>query len=157
NAANASFSAHVRLLANLEQGALYNAANFSVGCFNDGGGSQINATVISPRVSAFLCPSCPPPTWTLSKVGGLPIIAPATNYYACSGSGLEFDFTNTVGPPNGAFGYAAPGIGIRDVTDGTSNTVAFGEWKVGDGLLNQFALTDIILTGTTPPGVTRNT
>ena len=87
-------------------------------------------------------------------------IAPGNNYFASLGSTLEFAGNQTGGPPNGVFQYNANGgsIGIRDVRDGTSSTVAFGEWKIGSGNTNVVTPdSDIVFLGSFPPGVSRNT
>jgi prepilin-type N-terminal cleavage/methylation domain-containing protein/prepilin-type processing-associated H-X9-DG protein len=153
-AVNVSWSAHARLLGNLDQMAFYNAANFAYGATNnDGYGYAANATVVGARISTFLCPSNPLPTWSAG-----PFTAPGLCYFSSSGSSLETNGTQTGGPPNGPFQYGGPNIGIRDIQDGTSNTIAFGEWKIGDGDVNLFTIpTDVVFLGAYPPGVTRNT
>jgi prepilin-type processing-associated H-X9-DG protein len=160
---NWSPSAHVRLLGNLEQQALYNSVNWSVGIVNDTYGTQANATVSITRLSAFLCPSDIPPGFLASN-GGAPVssfIAAGNNYFASLGSTLEFDGSKTGGPPNGMFQYVGIGgngsIGLRDVLDGSSNTIAFGEWRVGDGIASLITIpSDIVFVGTYPSGTTRN-
>ena len=147
---NASFSVHARLLGFLEQQPLFNAINFSVSCANDS--TQVmNYTVTETRLSDFLCPSCPPPSWTAID---FPTTATGNNYFASFGSSLEISAdgktagTPNGGPPNGMFfflGYTGRPVGIAGVTDGTSNTIAFGEWKVGDGNGNTFTIpTDLV-------------
>ena len=165
---NGDFSPHARLLPYAEQQPLYNAANFNLACYNDQYGAAVNSTVTSKRLSVFLCPSCPPPSGTLSG----PLLtavrpAPGNNYLASLGSSFEFIHNSnsalaTVtsgGPPNGVFqGVGGGPIGIAHITDGTSNTIAFFETKVGSGDFNLFSAdTDIVFLGSPPAGVTRNT
>ena len=60
-------------------------------------------------------------------------MAPGNNYFSSFGAGLEYQGTQTAGFPNGPFMFAGPPIGIRNIMDGTTNTIAFGEWKLGSG------------------------
>jgi prepilin-type N-terminal cleavage/methylation domain-containing protein/prepilin-type processing-associated H-X9-DG protein len=137
---NASFSPQARMLQFLEQQALYGAMNFAYGCFNtnDTYGNAANSTVTEARLNVFLCPSQPPPSWKINRITGQSFSAPGNCYFASYGSTLEFDgmrndTTANPAPPNGPFQHRGPAIGIRNVTDGTSNTVAFGEWLMGSG------------------------
>jgi prepilin-type N-terminal cleavage/methylation domain-containing protein/prepilin-type processing-associated H-X9-DG protein len=152
---NYGFSAHARMLSNLEQAAVYNAINWSVGIINDQF-SYMNTTIGAIHISAFNCPSAPTPSWAAPGLGS--IIATGNSYFASIGSGLEYDATFTGGAPNGVFMDAGPAIGLRDILDGSSNTVAFGEWKIGDGNSNLVSVpSDIIFVGAYPKGITRNT
>ena len=166
---NGNFGAQARLLPFLEQQSLANAANFSINCINGAPGALANSTVVTTRLNGFLCPSDTPPSWTMNPITAYTGRAAGNSYFASVGSSLEFASSETGGPPNGIFGSAllwgagaAPGPGslvtIAGITDGTSNTIAFGEWKIGDG--NNALIsptTDIVLIGTYPPGVSRNT
>ena len=159
---NWSPSAHARMLANLEQSALFNAMNWSVGVANDAYGTYANATVSLTRLAAFLCPSDTPPT----NVGIInaplnTMTATGCNYFACMGSTLEFAGQQNGGPPNGMFQYVGTlgngRIGTRDIRDGLTNTIAFGEWKVGSGNYNLVSLPqDIIMIGSLPSGTAQN-
>jgi prepilin-type N-terminal cleavage/methylation domain-containing protein/prepilin-type processing-associated H-X9-DG protein len=157
NGANYDFSVHFRLLPSLEQQALYNAGNMSVGIYNDPL-AYINATITATRLSVFLCPSDSPPAWAQESAPiAATIIAPGNNYYASLGSTMEWDgVDNPGGPPNGVFQYQIP-LGVRDILDGTSTTVAFGEWKVGDGNSSLISLSDIVFYGQWPAGVSEST
>jgi prepilin-type N-terminal cleavage/methylation domain-containing protein/prepilin-type processing-associated H-X9-DG protein len=124
------------LLTTMEGNPLYNAINFTFPSVDlSSSGSLTNApntTVVSSAVKVFLCPT-----------DGVERIIPdfgATNYVACAGTGA-----NTV--PLGSFKVAAgsplpdgvlydtSNTRIADVTDGLSNTVAFGETVKGNGLI----------------------
>src|SRR5262249_44086571 len=138
---NASFSALTRLLLYTEQTALFNAANFSYGASNDPYGGASNSTVTTLRLPTFLCPSGTPPAFPAGMYFAVSVsgVAPGTSSPAIQGSTLEYSGAMTGGPPNGVFGYAGPPIGLRDITDGGSNTVGFGEWKLGNGNSAGFA------------------
>jgi prepilin-type N-terminal cleavage/methylation domain-containing protein/prepilin-type processing-associated H-X9-DG protein len=167
NGNNASPSAQTRLLPYLEQQPLYNALNWSLTVINDvapgnGYGPYANSTVSVTRVNAFLCPSDTPPNWLLASASAplSTLRAPGNNYFASVGSSLEFASQQSGGPPNGPFSYVGilgKTIGIRDIRDGTSNTIAFGEWRVGDGNPNQLTIpSDIVFIGNLPSGTARN-
>jgi len=157
---NGAFSVHARILGNIEQQALYNAINFAVCAANDSS-QQWNFTVTETRLNAFLCPSCPPPGWTSIDY---PAVATGNNYFASFGSSVEITadksnnspcYAGTLcpavpnpAPPNGMFffiGYTGRPVTIANIRDGLSNTVAFGEWKVGDGSTSTFTIpTDLV-------------
>jgi prepilin-type N-terminal cleavage/methylation domain-containing protein/prepilin-type processing-associated H-X9-DG protein len=157
---NGGFGPLSRLLPFLEQTAIYNAQNFSIDVINGPTGVWINSTAIHTRISGFLCPSDTPPTWPTITVDSS--IAPGVNYFASVGSSLEFTNNQGNGPPNGIFFHVGTGKGppitLAGIRDGTSNTIAFGEWIVGDGNDQIIAIpSDIIFIGSYPPGVSRNT
>ncbi len=107
------------LLPQLDQLQVYNACNFSWNPqnFNNSPATAINATARNTTIASFLCPSDPHQDATRIN-----------SYHASMGP------TTTQNPtaPSGMFGkYFC--VGIRDVTDGTSNTVAFSEALMGVG------------------------
>ena len=160
---NRSPGAHARLLPHLEQQALFDALNWSVGVINDPIGTPMNSTVAATRLAAFLCPSDAAPSWLMSSaIAPLNALqAPGNNYFASTGSSMEFAGQQGGGPPNGPFLYVGTlgtgAIRLANISDGTSNTVGFGEWKVGDGNQNQLSAgTDVVFVGSLPAGTARN-
>ena len=122
-----------QILPNLEGGALYAAINFNLPELPPTAASPlgaVNVTAVATRIAAYLCPSDP------RTDGFQPTLAP-NNYVANAGSGTtnggsirQIDFT---GIPDGMF-YDLSAVRFADVTDGLSNTAAFGETLKGSGV-----------------------
>ncbi len=159
------FSAHVRILGYMEQQPLANSVNFSLPILNDTYGVACNQTVALTRIATFLCPSSPVPSYTgMGMAGGTTLLnyqVTGNCYFASMGSSLEFDATQTGGPPNGLFYFGGDAVNVAPVklsavTDGLSNTIAFGEWRPGTGNVNAVTIPqDVIFAGA--GSLTRNT
>ena len=131
-----SWSAQAMLLPYIEQTSIYNAANFSWACCYDNNQADVtNTTAYTTLIRSFLCPSDP-------NAGSS---NPVTNFNSNTNSYAGSIGTTTVQYPaigsnatNGIFKLYDPGSNqgasttIAEVTDGTSNTVAWGEALVGD-------------------------
>lgn len=136
-----AWSPQTLLLGYFEQTPIYNSINFYVVCGGNGdigNGGEKQTTACTTRIQSFLCPSSPLPTGTN---WGRP--NPGINYFASVGSSLNWNGGAGSGAPNGIFMYGGSDTsvntweicsprGIRDIQDGTSNTIAFGEWRTGD-------------------------
>jgi prepilin-type N-terminal cleavage/methylation domain-containing protein/prepilin-type processing-associated H-X9-DG protein len=111
------WSAQALLLGYLEQTPLYNAANFAFGPGAGQGelGSAANSTVYNSSVNGFLCPSD-------TNAGALR----NNSYHASIGSTT---YESPITTPGMFAVWNA--FGIRDCTDGTSNTIAFAEALCG--------------------------
>ena len=128
-AAWGTWSAQALMLGYLEMTPLYNAANFNWAVGMGPPGWQINSTVSITTINAFICPSdgqSPTPIslqyaqWTGLNNNYLASVGTSTNY--------ANGYTDTTG----VFARAWRGYGVQNITDGTSNTIAFGESLVGD-------------------------
>ena len=97
----------------LDQTPLYNAANFMLAPGPTGGelGSAQNPTVYNTTINSFLCPS-----------------DPNANYQRNNSYHMSFGSTTYTDPIHTSGMFAVwTSYGIRDCTDGTSNTIAFAE------------------------------
>ena len=145
------WSAQAQMLPYMEQTAVYNAINFSY-CGGYNYGSLANGTAWTTVINVFLCPSdgnagngrpgfgtSPPNINSYRGSVGTTTLAGWNNTFGYGGySACAPDPFNIAGGTpgcvprsTGMFTYWAC-YGIRDATDGTSNTVAFSESLVGD-------------------------
>jgi hypothetical protein len=146
-----AWSAQAMLIAYMEQVPVYNAANFNLVMRGDGYSEAINTTTTQARINTFLCPSSPLPqgTWYNGFAW------PGNNYWASTGSSISWlgndpKMNSLTFIPNGPFMCGGTAIGVRDILDGTSNTVGFGEWRMGDFNDSINSIQDV--AGLTAPG-----
>ncbi len=146
-----NWSAHALLLPFLEQQTLYNALNNNLPNASNGGeGQEANTTAVTTMVSAFQCPSSPP--YPGNWIAGKP--SPYTNYFASLGSSMNQYAYNTNARPNGVFEVGGTAYSERDIIDGSSNTIVFGEWRSGDNNSTMFSNPqDMVVTSSTPQNV----
>jgi prepilin-type N-terminal cleavage/methylation domain-containing protein/prepilin-type processing-associated H-X9-DG protein len=145
-----TWSAAAMMLPYLDQSPLYNAANFDWPAWWGGingcctyTGHPANVTVWNTNLSVFICPS----DGLSSRLGSASVSGSTSNdnnYYGSLGT--------TTNPWNvdstGIFAHTNSYL-VADVTDGTSNTIAFCESLVGD-VSNDFAIK--WRNGIDPPG-----
>ena len=117
-------SSQAQMLSFMEQGQIYASINFSLGGPGAVAGDP-NLTAWATKISTFLCPSDPNSGTALSDNG----TGFANNNSYCASYGTTSFSYNTTS--TGLFSYSTC-YGLRDTTDGSSNTIAFGEVLVGD-------------------------
>jgi prepilin-type N-terminal cleavage/methylation domain-containing protein/prepilin-type processing-associated H-X9-DG protein len=128
------WSAQALMLNYMEQTAIYNAINFSIDPLVNNSG-PFNSTALYTKINSYLCPSDPGAGRTFFN-----------SYSGSTGTSMN----NTPNPSTGLFCYNSS-FGIRDVTDGTSNTIAFGEAIVGNGQSNGYRGNGVLGAGTGVP------
>ncbi len=122
-----SYSGLSMLLPYLEQTVVFNSINYSILRGDPG-----NNTAMATAVNSFLCPTDP-------QQGNLPPGQAGENYHPNSGNTIDYvwgvsdpwGFNTSLPPFNGVF-YPVSYTWIAEITDGTSNTAAFGEMGLGD-------------------------
>jgi prepilin-type N-terminal cleavage/methylation domain-containing protein/prepilin-type processing-associated H-X9-DG protein len=127
-----TWSAHALMLGYLEQTPLYNSCNFSWATVM-GPGWVINYTVSQSQVSIFLCPSdnlspSPVPRDSGSPIGWSQWSGRLNNYFSSVGTTLAYQGALDT---TGMFTQSGKVYGLRNITDGSSNTIAFAEAVVG--------------------------
>ena len=125
------------LLPYMDQGNIYNQINFSIGFYGgyDSTGANVSgngAPVPGPeqtRLSALICPSSDGNKLVYQKYSGFATSLGAPSHYAGVNGGAFFDPatpTGTISAQGGTFG-ANSKVGLRDMTDGSSNCLIVGE------------------------------
>jgi prepilin-type N-terminal cleavage/methylation domain-containing protein/prepilin-type processing-associated H-X9-DG protein len=131
------WSALAAMLPQMEQQALYNSANFMWNPVRMSCGSTFgqyaNSTVVLSAVRAFQCPSDPGVGAQNAGQAGLLSGSPqppGNSYFASRGPNTQEAPKFSSGGTPGLFCHYGC-YGIRDCTDGTSNTIAFAEVRNG--------------------------
>jgi prepilin-type N-terminal cleavage/methylation domain-containing protein/prepilin-type processing-associated H-X9-DG protein len=140
------WSAQALMLGYMEGQPIYNACNFMLDPFSSNVSALVNGTAVYTKINAFLCPSDGNAGLLASSVQMSATTAQVdltlfNSYYASVGTTTytENAVSNGSTPQTcnggsqgstGVFWYSTS-YGIQNITDGTSNTVAFSEGLTG--------------------------
>jgi prepilin-type N-terminal cleavage/methylation domain-containing protein/prepilin-type processing-associated H-X9-DG protein len=168
------WSAQAEMLGYMEQGSLYTSINFAF-CGGYNYAFYCNSTGAFAGIATFLCPSDnnssavakfnaswgnytnPPGNNNYRGSVGTTSLAGWNNgpgYGSC-----QPDPLNINGGPPGCVPYSTGvfcywlAFGLRDITDGSSNTVAYGESLVGDPVINNNTKRGNAVTGVTAAAI----
>jgi prepilin-type N-terminal cleavage/methylation domain-containing protein/prepilin-type processing-associated H-X9-DG protein len=164
------WSAQAEMLGYMEQGSLYSSINFAF-CGGYNYGFPCNSTGAFAGITTFLCPSDNNSSGAAKYNAGWGNYAnpPGNNNYRGSvgttslagwnnGPGYgscQPDPLNIIGGQPGCVPYSTGvfcywlAFGLRDITDGSSNTIAYGESLVGDPVVNTNARRNNSVTNVT--------
>jgi prepilin-type N-terminal cleavage/methylation domain-containing protein/prepilin-type processing-associated H-X9-DG protein len=153
-----AWSPQAQMFNYLEQTPLYNAINFQLP--NRYSGSASNMSFLGTRIVSFLCPSSPVAKGNVACC--VFIKSPGNNYFGSVGPsiyyqsnqatagvfGFDYNPSVAISVPVNQRGNQTPPIGIADISDGTSNTIAFGEWRTGDFNCNLLSIPQDVIADT---------
>jgi len=130
-----NWSAQALLLPYMEQKPIYDSINFNCSAVR-GPLNATNSTALRTRIKSYLCPS-----------DGNAGVNNINNYLASQG-------TTTQGLPRQPTGMFAnlTAFSLANVTDGSSNTIAFSEILVGDPQNNATKISNGVVNVTDPGG-----
>jgi len=121
------WSAQAMMLPYMEQTPIYNSINFNYLAGHDVGGNT-NSTAYNAQINVFLCPSDPNAGGTTGNTnsyrGSIGTTTDVNKYY------VNNNGDNSASQSTGVFTYFNV-YGLRDIIDGSSNTIAFSESLAG--------------------------
>jgi prepilin-type N-terminal cleavage/methylation domain-containing protein/prepilin-type processing-associated H-X9-DG protein len=136
-----AWSMKARILEFMEQGTVYNAANFDMdpewsngSSYSTSGWEPSNLTIRTITINSYLCPSDNKPG-NLGNQGVTPDASRQANYPNNLGNNRRYNGWVPDGPayfPGWDTMVRNP-VNLASVTDGSNNTALFSEWIKGDG------------------------
>ncbi len=134
------YSPQAKLLPYCEQTNLHDLIDFTVhpggkfGLGHFGMADQLR-TIAGTIIPMFVCPSDPEPVLHDIESGGATVSFAGTNYAFNGGDGTSSDRNMATTTDKGGLSWTDAKVGLQQITDGLSNTLAFTESLRGSGLV----------------------